>query len=195
MSCYNWIYPVPGNISLLLRLLFADVRRVKGRFRTKSRDGLLQLGHEGRRSNSDWCCFEQKSNYFFPSLSSIVFLFPFNPFTPFYSPFDYTTHTTVNNWHTTATRLSVSHNTTHTEPARFLTRMKSESINKKESVELECSSTGDSPIEISWSKEDKVIREAKERFLWVPSLSSFVIHQKYVVWAPNQRKNSERVLG
>lgn len=51
------------------------------------------------------------------------------------------------------------------EPARFLTRMKSESINKKEAVELECSATGDSPIEISWSKEDKVIKEAKERFL------------------------------
>lgn len=62
-------------------------------------------------------------------------------------------------------RLVVPRRSGNSEPARFLTRMKSESINKKEAVELECSATGDSPIEISWSKEDKVIKEAKERFL------------------------------
>ena len=68
-------------------------------------------------------------------------------------------------WFPFASRNCYSFFSLDPEPARFLTRMKSESINKKEAAELECSATGDSPIEISWSKEDKVIKEAKERFL------------------------------
>lgn len=51
------------------------------------------------------------------------------------------------------------------EPPRFVTRMKSQSINKKDSVELDCVASGDGPIEISWLKEDKVIKEEKDRFM------------------------------
>lgn len=50
------------------------------------------------------------------------------------------------------------------EPVRFVSRMKSESIRKGKTAELECSAQGDFPIEITWSKEDKMIQE-DQRFL------------------------------
>jgi hypothetical protein len=51
-----------------------------------------------------------------------------------------------------------------TEGPRFKTRVKSESIKKKEAIELSCSAFGDSKINIKWIKENKVIQDKDGKF-------------------------------
>jgi hypothetical protein len=42
--------------------------------------------------------------------------------------------------------------------------MKSESVKKGDTIEVDCTASGDSSIDIKWIKEDRVIEEQKDRF-------------------------------
>ena len=61
------------------------------------------------------------------------------------------------------------------EPPNFHVKMKSESIKKGDSAELECTCTGDSPIEMNWWLKDErtMIKDEKGRYMYVEILSWF----------------------